>query len=291
MFKSGYVGIIGSPNAGKSTLLNELLDSKVVITSNKVGTTRNAIYGIHTDDQKQIVFVDTPGINTPQNKLQVYMKNQAEFTIQNVNIVVYLLDAEIGLKKREEEIISKISQNKEAIKIACVNKIDKIEQEKAIELINKLNDKKIFNEVLAFSLKDGINTESILNLIGDYLEEGELIYEKDQVVDFTENFYIQEIVREKVLNNTYNEVPHSVYVKVKQKEFKKDSAYIEAVIYVERESQKGIVIGAKASMIKQIGQYAREDLEKYFGKKVYLDLIVRVDKRWTNKEDDFFEQD
>ncbi len=289
MFKSGYVGIIGSPNAGKSTILNEILDAKVVITSDKVGTTRNVIKGIYTDEKMQVVFADTPGINNPQNKLQVMMQHYAEAAIFNVNIVLYVLDAKVGFRAKEKEIVSKIAQNKDVVKIACINKIDLIEQEQAINLINQLQDLEIFSQVVALSAKKHLDGQAFLNMIYNYLPEGDLIYEQDQVVDFSENFYISEIIREKVLDNTFDEVPHGVYVKVQDKRVDKNKVYIEAIVFVERESQKGIVIGNKASMIKSIGQSARKDLENYYAKKVFLDLIVRVDKKWTNKDMLFFE--
>ncbi len=289
MFKSGYIGIIGSPNAGKSTILNEILDAKVVITSDKVGTTRNVIKGIYTDEKMQVVFADTPGINNPQNKLQVMMQHYAEATIFNVNIVLYVLDAKVGFRDKEKEIVSKISQNKDVVKIACINKIDLIEQEQALILINQLQDLEIFSEVVALSAKEHMDGQAFMNMIYNYLPAGDLIYDQDQVVDFSENFYISEIIREKVLDNTFDEVPHGVYVKVQDKIVDKNKVYIEAIIFVERESQKGIVIGNKASMIKNIGQSGRKDLETYYQKKVFLDLIVRVDKKWTNKDMLFFE--
>ncbi len=289
MFKSGYVAIVGSPNAGKSTLLNELLDSKVAITSDKVGTTRNMIKGIYTDENMQIVFVDTPGINVPKNKLQVYMKHQVDEALASVNTVIYLLDATVGLRKRELEIIERLKKDKNTYKIACINKIDLVNQEKAINLVMQLQDMKIFEDVFALSLKEGLNTKSFLNTIYDTLLEGDLIYQKEQVTDFTLKFYISEIIREKVLRNTFDEIPHGIYIRVDEISEEDNGMYIQAIVFVERESQKGIVIGKKAEMIKKIGKNARYDLERYFDKKVYLDLTVRVDKKWTNKNEEVFE--
>ncbi len=289
MFKSGYVAIVGSPNAGKSTLLNELLDSKVAITSDKVGTTRNMIKGIYTDDNMQVVFVDTPGINVPKNKLQVYMKHQVDEALASVNTVIYLLDATVGLRKRELEIIDRLKKDKKTYKIACLNKIDLVNQEKAIGLVEQLQEMNIFEEVFALSLKEGLNTKSFLKTIYDTLQEGDLIYQKEQVTDFTLKFYISEIIREKVLRNTFDEIPHGIYIRVDEIEEEKNGMYIQAIVFVERESQKGIVIGKKAEMIKKIGKNARYDLERYFDNKVYLDLTVRVDKKWTNKNEEVFE--
>ncbi len=289
MFKSGYVAIVGSPNAGKSTLLNELLDSKVAITSDKVGTTRNMIKGIYTDDSMQVVFVDTPGINVPKNKLQVYMKHQVDEALASVNTVIYLLDATVGLRKRELEIIDRLKKDKTTYKIACLNKIDLVNQEKAIGLVEQLQEMNIFEEVFALSLKEGLNTKSFLKTIYDTLQEGDLIYQKEQVTDFTLKFYISEIIREKVLRNTFDEIPHGIYIRVDEIEEEKNGMYIQAIVFVERESQKGIVIGKKAEMIKKIGKNARYDLERYFDNKVYLDLTVRVDKKWTNKNEEVFE--
>lgn len=290
MYKSGYVAIVGSPNAGKSTLINAILDSKLAITSDKVNTTRNMIRGIYTDDEKQIIFIDTPGINVPQNKLQVYMKNQISEALASVDIILYILDAEVGIKGREETIIERISKyNKNAV-IACVNKIDLIDQSRAVELIDDLQSRDIFDDIVAISLKEHFNPQGLLDIIAQYLPEGEQIYSEDEVTDMTTQFYISEIIREKVLRNTYQEIPHGVYVKVDEIEHEDDRVYIHGVIYVERESQKRIIIGSKGSMIRDIGKNARYDIERYYGQKVYLDLVVRLDKNWTNKGLEFFEQ-
>lgn len=290
MYKSGYVAIVGSPNAGKSTLINAILDSKLAITSDKVNTTRNMIRGIYTDDEKQIIFIDTPGINVPQNKLQVYMKNQISEALASVDIILYILDAEVGIKGREETIIERINKyNKNAV-IACVNKIDLIDQNKAVELINDLQSRDVFDDIVAVSLKEHFNPQGLLDIIAEYLPEGEQIYSEDEITDMTTQFYISEIIREKILRNTYQEIPHGVYVKVDEIEQEDDRVYIHGIIYVERESQKRIIIGSKGSMIRDIGKNARYDIERYYGQKVYLDLVVRLDKNWTNKGLEFFEQ-
>ncbi|MFV0288815.1 MAG: GTPase Era [Mycoplasmatales bacterium] len=290
MFKSGYVAIVGSPNAGKSTILNEVLDAKVAITSDKVGTTRNMIRGIHTDNELQIIFVDTPGINNPQNKLQVYMKNQVEEALHSVDLIVYVLDAKVGIRSKETEIIKKISQNKKTPLIACLNKIDLITQEKALQVITQLQEKAVFQEIIAISAKEGLNVPSFLKTLKNYLPEQAPLYSAEQLTDFSTKFYITEIIREKILRNTFDEIPHGVYVQVNELTLANKKVYIEAIIYVERESQKGIVIGKKAEMVKKIGKYARQDLEDYFGQKIYLDLVVRVDKKWRNKDLEIFEQ-
>lgn len=289
MFKSGYIGIIGSPNAGKSTFLNKLLDSKIAITSDKIGTTRNLIKGIYTDDESQIVFIDTPGYIDPKNKLQVHMNNKVEEALVSVDIIFYIVDAKIGIRQKEEEIITKIAEVKDVIKIACINKIDLISQEKALYLVNKLNTMEIFNEVTATSFKESDELFSFVSLFKQYLSSNGLVYTDAEVVDFSEKFYVEEIIREKVIRNTYQEVPHGIYVEVTEL-VKKEKIYISAIIYVERNSQKGIIIGKKASMLKQIGIYARKDLEYYFNKRVYLDLLVRVSENWTNKRYEFIER-
>lgn len=289
MFKSGYIGIIGSPNAGKSTFLNKLLDSKIAITSDKIGTTRNLIKGIYTDDESQIVFIDTPGYIDPKNKLQVHMNNKVEEALVSVDIIFYIVDAKIGIRQKEEEIITKIAEVKDVIKIACINKIDLISQEKALHLVNKLNTMEIFNEVTATSFKESDELFSFVSLFKQYLSSNGLVYTDAEVVDFSEKFYVEEIIREKVIRNTYQEVPHGIYVEVTEL-VKKKKIYISAIIYVERNSQKGIIIGKKASMLKQIGIYARKDLEYYFNKRVHLDLLVRVSENWTNKRYEFIER-
>lgn len=284
--KVGYVAIIGSPNAGKSTLLNSLLDAKIAITSDKVNTTRNLIRGIYTDQKQQIIFVDTPGINTPQNKLQVYMKNQIDEALMSVDLIIYILDAKVGLRDKEEEIISRIAKKK-VPKIVCINKIDLTTQENVEKIIDNLKARDIFDDIIAMSVTQKFNNQAVLESIYNFLQEGEKIYSDEQITDMGEKFYIAEIIREKVFRNTYAEIPHGVYVKVEEKIKEKKRVYIEAIIYVERESQKGIVIGNKAEMLKKIGTFARKDLEYYYNENVYLDLTVRVDKGWTNKRDFF----
>lgn len=287
--KSGYVAIVGAPNAGKSTFINNILDAKIAITSDKINTTRNMIRGIYSTEDTQIIFVDTPGINKPQNKLQVYMKNQVEEALTTVDVILYIMDAKIGIRAQEISILDKISKFKDTPKLACINKIDLVTQEQAVNIIGKLTKLEIFDDISAFSLKEGFKQEGLISAIKTNLPEREFIYSKEETTDFSLKFYLSELIREKVLRNTFDEIPHGVYTKIVDINYQGNKVYIEAVIFVERDSQKGIVIGNKGLMIKKIGQQARYDIERYFNKKIFLELTVRVDKSWTNKEEDFFE--
>lgn len=287
MFKSGSVAIIGSPNAGKSTLLNNLLNSKIAITSDKVNTTRNMIRGIHNDEDSQIIFIDTPGINKPQNKLQVYMKNQIEEAINSVDMIIYIVDAKVGIKAKEIEIIEKIKKYKNIPKLAFINKIDLIEQNKVVEIIEKLKNEEVFFDIFALSLKEKFNSQNLIDIIKKTLPEGDIYYDREQFTDFTTNFYLSELIREKVFRNTHDEIPHGVRVKIDEVDKTENQIYVNAIIYVERESQKGIIIGKKGQMIRTIGQNSRYEIERYFNQKVFIDLVVRVDKKWTNKDYDF----
>ncbi len=286
MYKSGFVAIVGSPNAGKSSIINALLDQKIAIVSDKVQTTRDMIRGIYTDKvaQTQIVFVDTPGFHKPQNKLQNYMNAQIDGALNDIEAVVYVLDGEIGIRKKEKEIIERLSHIK-LPKIAIVNKIDLIGQEKTQKIVDQLSEYNIFNHTLAISVKEEFNVKSVIDLLTPHLVEGVQYYEDDQVSDFSEAFIISEIIREKVLKYTMDEVPHSIGVKIDQLEEDDEIINIAATIYVERNSQKGIVIGNQGKMLQKIGKDARLELAKRYDKRIYLENHVKVLKNWGRKID------
>ncbi len=284
MFKSGFVSIVGSPNAGKSTMLNQLLGKKVSIVSDKVQTTRDMIKGVYHEEELQIVFLDTPGFHKPQNKLQNYMNFQIDEALYDIEAIVFVLDGQFGIGKKEQANIDRL-KNINVPKIAVVNKIDIIEQEKAVKIISELQELGIFEEVIATSMKEGFNTKAVIEALRPHIPEGVMYYEQGQVSDSPEAFIISEIVREKVLRRTFEEVPHSIGIKVDELEHTKHEIYIEVTIYVERDSQKGIIIGKKAEKLKRIGIDARKDLEKQYGKRVYLQTHVKVLKNWRRKLD------
>ncbi|WOO89094.1 GTPase Era [Mollicutes bacterium LVI A0078] len=285
MYKSGFVSIVGSPNAGKSTMLNALLGKKVSIVSDKVQTTRDMIKGVYHEEELQIVFLDTPGFHKPQNKLQNYMNFQIDEALYDIEAIVYVIDGEFGLGKKEQANIERLKNIKNVPKIAVVNKIDIIEQEKAMRIVNELLELEIFEEVIATSMKEKFNTQAVIEALRPHIPEGVQYYEKGQVSDSPEAFIISEIVREKVLRRTFEEVPHSIGIKVDELEHTKHEVYIEVTIYVERDSQKGIIIGKKAEKLKRIGIEARRDLQEQYGKNVYLKTHVKVLKNWRRKLD------
>ncbi|WOO87339.1 GTPase Era [Mollicutes bacterium LVI A0039] len=284
MYKSGFVSIVGSPNAGKSTMLNALLGKKVSIVSDKVQTTRDMIKGVYHEDDLQIVFLDTPGFHKPQNKLQNYMNFQINEALYDIEAIVYVIDGEYGLGKKEAANIERLKAI-DVPKIAVVNKIDIISQEKATLMIDKLNELGIFKEVIATSMLEKFNVKAVIEALRPFIPEGVAYYEKGQISDSPEAFIISEIVREKVLRRTFEEVPHSIGIKVDELEHTKHEIYIEVTIYVERDSQKGIIIGKKAEKLKRIGIEARRDLEAQYGKNVFLKTHVKVLKNWRRKLD------
>lgn len=284
MLKSGFISIVGSPNAGKSTLLNKILKKKVSIVTDTVQTTRDIIKGIYHEKDLQIVFLDTPGFHKPNNKLQKYMNFQIDEALYDIEGIIYILDASIGIRKKEEEIISRLRDINLPI-ICIINKIDLIDQDKLNLLFTKLEEQNIFKTIIPMSLKEDFNTEVVIDVLKDILPQGVKYYEDDQFTDSPQEFVISEIIREKIILKTREEIPHSIGVKVLKIEDSPKDIYIEVVIFVERESQKGILIGKKASMIKSIGIDSRKELELMYNKKVILDSRVKVLKNWGRKED------
>ncbi len=285
MFKSGFIAVVGSPNAGKSTFINAVIGRKVSIVSDKVQTTRDMIRGIYNDDESQIIFIDTPGFHKPKNKLNVYMNHQIDEAMMAVDAILYLVDAKYGIGSKELENIAKLEQYANIPKIAVVNKIDKISQEKAMKIVEQLHEYKMFSDVLAMSAKEKFNVDGIVNVLKEKLTETVKFYEGEEFTDYTDEFFVEEIIREKVLYLTKEEVPHSVGVKVKRMEEEEKILVIEADIYVERDSQKGIIIGRAGKMLKEIGKAARLELKKEFDQAIYLDLHVKVLSKWGQKLD------
>ncbi len=285
MFKSGFIAVVGSPNAGKSTFINAVIGRKVSIVSDKVQTTRDMIRGVYNDKETQIVFLDTPGFHKPKNKLNVYMNHQIDEAMASVDAILYLVDAKYGVGSKEVENINKLKQYASTPKIAVVNKIDTISQEKAIKIVEDLKEYAMFEDILAMSAKEKFNVDGVVNILKDKLTETVKFYEEDQFTDYSDEFFIEEIIREKVLYFTKEEVPHSVGIKVKSIEEENKILIIDADIYVERDSQKGIIIGRAGKMLREIGKAARLELKKEFDQAIYLDLHVKVLSKWGQKID------
>ncbi len=282
--KSGFVAMIGRPNAGKSTLLNQILDRKIAIVSDKPQTTRNRITGIYTTDETQIVFVDTPGIHKPKHKLGEYMVETAEKTVDDVDLIYYLVDASVKAGTGEEYVLNQVQQSGVPV-FLLLNKVDKLTPEEIGKLLQEWQQKGDFAEIFPLSALEGDNVARLVEVTEKYLPEGPQYYPADAVTDQPLEIVISELIREKVLLLTRDEVPHSIAVFVENME--RDSAgkmQIEACIYVERGSQKGIIICKGGSMLKKIGTMARRDIEYLMGEKVYLKLWIKVREDWRNKK-------
>ena len=281
--KSGFVALIGRPNAGKSTLLNALLNQKIAIISPKPQTTRNAIRGIRTDADSQIVFVDTPGIHKPHHALGANMNKEALAHAGGVDVIYYLVDASVPFGSGDEYVLNTLKQNRLPV-FLLLNKIDLLSKDQLMELLIAWSKRYDFKEIFPVSAKMEDNLDALLSVTKNYLEDGIMYYPSDQVCDYPEQFIMAEIVREKVLLNTEEEVPHSVAVVIERIRRKRDSLIINAMILVERDSQKGIIIGKQGQMIRKIGMEARKELEDILGSRIFLELFVRVEKDWRNKE-------
>ncbi|GMG67597.1 GTPase Era [Tetragenococcus halophilus] len=288
--KSGFVAIIGRPNVGKSTLLNRIVGQKIAIMSDKAQTTRNKIQGVYTTENMQIVFIDTPGIHKPKHRLGDYMVNEAYGALQEVEAVLFIVNADEKRGKGDNLIIERL-QKLDVPVFLVVNKIDKIHPDDLLAVIQDYATQMDFAEVVPLSATQGNNFETLMQLLEEQIPEGPQYFPKDQITDHPEYFIVSELVREKVLLFTQEEIPHSVAVVVdSMKRDENDKIRIQATINVERDSQKGIIIGKGGKMLKQIGIRARQDMEKMLGDKVYLELWVKVQKDWRDKQrtlDDF----
>ena len=280
--KSGFVSIVGHPNVGKSTLLNNLLDMHLAITSDKAGTTRNVIQGVYEDEDAQIVFVDTPGIHKPNDKLSTILNRKAYNSVDNVDLILFLIDASTGFKDVDSKILARLKELDLPV-ILVLNKVDKVNKDKLLADMMEYSKLYDFAEIFPISaLKD--NLKELVKSVKKFLPNEGKIFEDETVTNISIDFYISEIIREKVLRKTHDEVPHSVTCVVESKEFKKDKVIINALIIVDNLQHKKIIVGSKASMLKRIGQDARIDLEEYFNKKVYLSLFVKVIEDWKDKD-------
>lgn len=283
-FKSGFVSIIGRPNVGKSTLLNAILKEKIAIVTPKAQTTRNRIQGIYTTDNEQIIFIDTPGIHKAHNELGNIMNDFALKSITGIDLILYLIDVNVPLGTGDRFIIDALRESKVPTFLVA-NKVDK-EQDtnKIVENIETYKEYGNFIGGITISATEGFNIDKLLEMVVSNLEYGPMYYPEDQLIDQPERFVVCELIREKVLLNTSEEIPHSVAVTIDR--FKESDKIIDihATVVVERLSQKKIIIGAKGTMIKKIGTEARKDIKNFLGLPVYLELFVKVEDNWRNKK-------
>ena len=291
-FKSGFVTLIGRPNVGKSTLMNNLIGQKIAITSSKPQTTRNRIQTVYTDEAGQIIFLDTPGIHKAQNKLGEYMDSVAERTLSEVDVVLWLVEPTTFIGKGEQHIAKLLETTKTPV-ILVVNKIDTVEKGELLPVIDKYKDIVDFKACIPVSAVTGENKEDLIKTVFDLLPEGPMYYDEDVVTDQAERQITAELIREQTLRRLKDEVPHGVAVMVESMKEEKDTSVrhshknimnIEATIFCERDSHKGIIIGKKGAMLKEIGTNARHQISDLLGMKVNLNLWVKVKKDWRNSD-------
>lgn len=281
--KSGYVSIIGKPNAGKSTLMNKFLDFKLSAVSKKVQTTRNRIQGVLTGKDYQIIFVDTPGVLEPKYEMQKYMKKEIRSSFLETDLVLYLVDGMNiiikDLKKIEEDFIREFSSFK---RIIALNKCDYLKPEQITDKIVTLQQELKFEEIIPISATTGLNLDLLKLKLIEHLPEGDFYYDRETLTDKPEKFFVSEIIREKILELYEEEIPYSVHVEVREFKEREDSQkdFINADIILERETQKIILLGKRGEMIKKLGERARKDIEVFLGKEVFLKLFVKVRKDW-----------
>ena len=281
--RSGFVSLIGRPNVGKSTLLNTLINQKIAITSNKPQTTRNIIQGIYNEEGYQIVFVDTPGIHKPLNKLGKVLNKEAQSLTKDVDVVLFVVDAKDGLGGGDKKIIESLKDINAPV-ILVLNKIDKMNNNEIIEAITKYKDLYDFAEIVPISALQNNNVIRLLNVIKGYLTDNMRYFDDDVITSSSLNFMVSEFVREKIFRMTEEEIPHSITCITSKFEEKKDIVNITVDIIVDRDSIKKIVIGKQGSLLKAVGIEARKDIQQLIGKKVYLELYVKTIKNWRDKE-------
>ena len=282
--KSGFVAIVGRPNVGKSTLLNRIVGQKIAIMSDKAQTTRNKIQGVYTTDTTQIVFIDTPGIHKPKHRLGDYMVEAAYSALHEVEVVLFMVAADQKRGKGDDMIIERLKKLSVPAYL-IINKIDKIHPNDLLEQIDDFKAQMDFAQIIPISATQGNNFETLMSELEKSMPAGPQYFPEDQITDHPEYFVVSELIREKILQLTRDEVPHSVAVVIDSMKRKPDEkVQIQATIIIERDSQKGIIIGKGGSMLKKIGTQARKDIEKLLGDKVYLELWVKVQKDWRDKQ-------
>lgn len=281
--KSGFVTIIGRPNVGKSTFVNRVIGHKIAIMSDKAQTTRNKIQGVMTQEDAQIIFLDTPGIHKPKHKLGDYMMRVATNTLSEIDAIMFMVNVNEDIGRGDEYIMEMLKSVKTPV-FLVLNKIDLVHPDELMPRIEKYKKYMNFTEIVPISALEGLNVEHFINVIKSYLPEGPKYYPDNQISDHPEQFVVSELIREKILHLTNEEIPHAIGVNV-DRMIKEDEERmrIEATIFVERDSQKGIVIGKGGKKLKEVGKRARQDIEGLLGSKVYLELWVKVQKDWRNK--------
>lgn len=286
IFHSGYVGIIGRPNVGKSTLVNRLIGEKISIISNKPQTTRNKIEIIYTDERMQVIFLDTPGVQMPRNELGEVMLRMSKDAFKGVDIVLFVTDTEGRIGPFETLILEELVKVKEAKVIGVVNKIDECEPDACLTVKERYEQTSVFEDVLLLSAKTGEGMADFLDAVYGLLPEGPMYYPEDMITDRSERFVISEMIREKCLTQMQDEIPHGIFVGIERMSYRENRPLcdISATIFVERESHKGMVIGKAGKKIRQIGIQARKEIEKFLDIRVNLNLQVRVEKNWRRRK-------
>ena len=286
MYKSGFITVIGRPNVGKSTLLNKVIGEKISIISDKPQTTRNKIQLVYTEEESQLVFIDTPGIQMPKNKLGEYMLKMSRSTLEEVDVVTFMIDHSMEIGKMDSMIIEDL-KSISTPKVLLINKIDEINSEDVLQLIDKYNKMDMFEEIIPISALNNINLDKYVEILKEMVPEGPQYFPDDMITDQPERFIISEIIREKALINLEQEIPHGIFVSIdsiRQRDGK-DLIDVFANIICEKKSHKGIIIGKNGSKLKEIGMQARQDIELLLGSKVNLQLWVKIEKNWREKED------
>lgn len=281
MFKSGFVAIVGKPNAGKSTLMNQIIKHKIAIVSPKAQTTRNKIEGIYNDERMQVIFIDTPGVHKSTTKLGVELNKMAFSSTKDVELTLFIVDASKVISKEDEDLLERL-KTLESPLVLVLNKIDLLSKSELIDISLEWNKKYNFAEVIQVSALKDDNIGELKNIIYNYLPEGPMYYSSDSICSYPERFLVSELIREKILFYTQQEIPHSVAVVCDAMKKKGETYLINATIVVDKDSKKGIIIGKQGAMLKKIGIASRKAIEEFLGYKVNLELFVRVEKDWKN---------
>lgn len=283
MFKSGFVSIVGRPNVGKSTLMNNVVGEKIAIMSDKPQTTRNTIQAVYTDEEAQVVFLDTPGIHKPKNKLGEFMVKSATDAFKNVDLVLFVVDESKKIGPGDRKIIDDLKNIKTPV-VLVLNKIDQLNEEELFDLMKMYNAEGVFEQIVPVSALKGRNINELLKVIKSHLEEGPQYFPDYMITDQPERVLVSELIREKVLHYVHDEVPHGVAVEIERMKSRKDKEIVDisAVIYCERDSHKGIIIGKNGRKLKGIGKSARADIELLLGSQANLQLWVKVKENWRN---------
>ncbi|WP_294562699.1 GTPase Era [uncultured Traorella sp.] len=281
--KSGFIAIVGRPNAGKSTLLNSIMNQKLAIISSKPQTTRNNIQGILSDEDSQMIFIDTPGIHKPHHELGRTLNKSAYASLQDVDVIYYMVDASVPFGHGEEFVLNQIKGKSENI-FLILNKAELLSRDKVMQLILQWQKRYDFKEIFPLSALERRNVDELIKTTKKYLSEGPMYFDSDTICDHDQNFLISELIREKIIYRTQEEIPHSVAVVIENREETENKIYIQAMVIVERASQKGILIGKQGKMISSIRLDAQKELRFILGKRVELELYVRIEENWRNKE-------